>query len=281
MTAITFDSQVVRPGAFLRLKALVPNPLRHAFAAVERLLYARDGVVVWLDDKPVRCAIDAAPVFLSHPDHGEDRLLMQRVFESLRPGDAFLDVGSHVGLYAIGAAARVGSEGRVTAFEPTPDTVAKLAHNLALNRLSGRVQIVEVALSDTCGSVDFVTSGTSMMNSIFTGAPEGHRRPGGPPRSIRVRTECLDRYLTGDRHTVAKIDTEGHELFVLRGAAKLLASDATIFVELHPWAWPSEEQAWSELTALCVKHRRRVQLLDATPLDRPAHRRVELARIAA
>lgn len=281
MSAITFDSQVVRPGAFLRFKALVPNRLRYAFGAVERALYARDGVVVWLDDRPVRCAIDAAPVFLSHPDHGEDRLLMQHVFESLRPGDAFLDVGSHVGLYAIGAAARVGVEGRVTAFEPTPDTVAKLAHNLALNRLSGRVQIEEVALSDSCGAVDFLTSGTSMMNSIFTGAPEGHRRPGGPPRSIRVRTERLDRYFSPDRHTVAKIDTEGHELFVLRGATRLLESDATIYVELHPWAWSSEAASWAELTAVCARHRRRIQLLDATPLEHPAHRRVELARLAA
>jgi FkbM family methyltransferase len=281
VNAIAFDSQVVRPGAFLRFKALVPNRLRHAFAAVERALYGRDGVVVWLDDRPVRCAIDAAPVFLSHPDHGEDRLLMQHVFESLQPGDAFLDVGSHVGLYAIGAAGRVGMGGRVTAFEPTPDTVVKLAHNLALNRLSGRVQIEQVALSDSCGGVDFVTSGTSMMNSIFAGAPEGHRRPGGPPRCIRVRTEQLDRYFSSDRRTVAKIDTEGHELFVLRGAPNVLASEATIFVELHPWAWQSEEASWKELTGLCERHRRRIQLLDGTPLDHPAHRRVELARLAA
>lgn len=278
MTAITFDSQVVRPGVFLRVKAWIPGRLRHVFSAVERYLYGRGGVCVWLDDKPVRCAIDAAPVFLSHPDHAEDRLLMQRVFESLRPGDAFLDVGSHVGLYAIGAAARVGPRGRVIAFEPTPETVRKLAHNLALNQLSGRVSIEEVALSDCAGSVDFVTSGTSMMNSIFTGAPEGHRRPGGPPRSIRVRTERLDNYFVPGQRTVAKIDTEGHELPVLRGSEAMLQSDAKVFVELHPWAWASEADSWTELTDICRRHSRVVRLLDGTELERPAHRRVELTR---
>lgn len=280
MTAIPFDSQVVRPGAFLRLKARVPGRLRHLFARVERFFYEGDGVCVWLDGRQVRCAIDAAPVFLSHPDHAEDRLLMQRVFESLQPGDTFLDVGSHVGLYAIGAAGRVGASGRVVAFEPTPDTVRKLARNLALNDLSGRVRIEQIAASNEAGTVSFTTSGTSMMNSIFTGTPEGHRRPGGPARSIDVRTDVLDRYFNPAERTVAKIDTEGHELAVLRAAPQLLASPARIFVELHPWAWPSEAAVWSELVELCQRHGRHVALLDGSRLDSPAHRRVEFAREA-
>lgn len=277
VTAIPFDSQVVRPGTFLRVKALVPGRLRHVFARVERYFFEDDGVCVWLDGRQVRCAIDAAPVFLSHPDHAEDRLLMQRVFESLRPGDTFLDVGSHVGLYAIGAAGRVGARGRVVAFEPTPDTIRKLTRNLALNALAQRVRIEQVAISDAPGTVSFTTSGTSMMNSIFAGTPEGHRRPGGPPRSIQVRTAMLDAYVRPSERTVAKIDTEGHELAVLRGAGALLASPARIFVELHPWAWPDEAAVWDELTQLCRRHRRRIELLDGTPLDGPAHRRVELS----
>jgi FkbM family methyltransferase len=281
MTAITLDSQVVRPGTFLKLKALVPGPLRHLFGRVERYFYGRDGVCVWLDDKPVRCAIDAAPVFLSHPDHAEDRLLMQRVFESLGPGDAFLDVGSHVGLYAIGAAARVGPRGHVVAFEPTPATVHKLSRNLALNQLSDRVVIEEVAVSDAAGWVEFTTTGTSMMNSIFAGLPEGHHRPGGQLQSIQVRTARLDDYVEPGRRTTAKIDTEGHELAVLRGATNLLASPARIFVELHPWAWPSEQDVWDELVDMCRRHQRRIELLDGTALDHPAHRRVEFALVAS
>jgi FkbM family methyltransferase len=265
----------------LKLKALVPGPLRHVFARVEQYFYARDGVCVWLDGNPVRCAIDAAPVFLSHPDHAEDRLLMQKVFESLRPGGTFLDVGSHVGLYAIGASARVGPGGRVVAFEPTPATVHKLARNLALNRLTDRVTIEEIAVSHARGSVEFTTTGTSMMNSIFPGFPEGHPRPGGPQRSITVRTAPLDDYFAAGQATTAKIDTEGHELAVLRGAQALLSSPARIFVELHPWAWPSQPAVWQELEEMCRRHGRRIELLDGSPLEHPAHRRVEFARAEA
>lgn len=280
MTAIAVDSQVIRPGAFLRIKAAVPGRYRRLFARVERYFYERGGVRVWIDDKPVRCAIDAAPVFLSHPDHAEDRWLMQNVFESLRPGDTFLDVGSHVGLYAIGAALRVGPRGRVVAFEPTPETVRKLARNLALNHLTDRVTIEQVAVSDGRGTVSFITNGTSMMNSIFAGVPDGHRRPGGTPCSIEVRTAVLDDYFVEGERTVAKIDTEGHELAVLRGAGRLLASPARVFVELHPWAWSPESSVWQELTELCRRHRRCMRLLDGTVLDAPAHRRVECARLA-
>jgi FkbM family methyltransferase len=279
MTTIALDSTVVRPGTWLRLKSCAPNRLRHAVSRLERLLYGNRGVFVWLDDKAVRCAVDAAPGFLAHPDHAEDRLLMQQVFESLEPGDTFLDVGSHVGFYAIGAALRVGPGGRVVAFEPTPATVAKMARNVALNHLTDRIAIEEVAVSDAVGTVDFVTTGTSMMNSIFKGVPQGHTRPGGPERSIPVRTARLDQFFDAGRRTVAKIDTEGHEIAVLRGAPALLASPARIFVELHPWAWESQEAAWAELLDLCRRNRREVRRLDGTLLLEPTHCRAEFARI--
>ena len=116
------------------------------------------------------------------------------------------------------------------------------------------------------------------MNSIFTGAPAGQPRTGGPERRIQVRTAPLDQFLDPARTHVAKIDTEGHELSVLRGAQRLLASRARIFLELHPWAWDSEQETWQALSDLCRTHRRSMRLLDGTPLDRPQHRRIELVR---
>jgi FkbM family methyltransferase len=275
---ITLDSSVVRPGAWLRFKARVPWAFRHMFTMIERRLYQRRGVFVWLDDHRIRCAIDAAPVFVNQPDHVEERMLMQRVFDSLSPGDCFLDVGSHVGLYAIGAALRLGRGGRVIAFEPTPATIVKLQKNIELNRLNDRIEIHEVALSDVCGSTEFVTTGTSMLNSIFAGAPAGHTRLGGPERRFQVRTAPLDQFLDPARSHVAKIDTEGHELFVLKGAERLLASKARIFLELHPWAWESTDGTWSELTQLCRRHRRVMRTVGGTRLTEPAHCRVELVR---
>jgi FkbM family methyltransferase len=275
---LAMDSSVLRPGAWLRFKAHVPFRLRHVVGRLEQMLYRERGVFVWLDQNRVRCAIDAAPVFVDQPDHVEERALMRCVFDAIQPGDTFLDAGSHVGLYAIGAALKTGPSGRVLAFEPTPGTVAKMRRNVALNNLGTRIEIHEIALSSSRGTVEFVTTGTSMMNSIFTGAPNGMRRMGGPEKRIQVPTVPLDDFFDEKRRHVVKIDTEGHELAVLAGAERLLASPARVFLELHPWAWESANDTWSQLTRLCSRHRRQMRGLDGRSIDHPAHCRLEMAR---
>ena len=60
---------------------------------------------------------------------------------------------------------------------------------------------------------------------------------------------------------------------------KLMASNARIFVELHPWAWEPQDAVWAELLEMCRRTRREIRLLDGTPLTEPAHRRTEFARL--
>ena len=182
-------------------------------------------------------------------------------------------MGSHVGIYAVGAAGALGSAGRVHAFEPTPASCASIRHNLALNGFSSRVEVHEVAVSDRAGTVAFSASGTSCQNamaSIAVGA--------GSPSTIEVPTVALDSFFEEGRATVAKIDTEGAEILVLRGAPKLLASNARIFVELHPWGWGSESEGWIQIKEIAAAHGRTVRQLDGRMLQAPGHRRVELAR---
>jgi FkbM family methyltransferase len=270
---------VIRPGAWLHIKQRLPYRLRHVFARIERPFVSRRGVKIWLDDQPTFCAPDTAPAFRAWgPDHIEDQRMMQRVFGSLQPGDRFLDVGSHFGFYAIGAARRVGGNGRVIAFEPTPETVKKLVRNIRLNKLDAAIEIEQVAITDKDGSADFVMTGTSMMNSIFQGKPNGQNRPGGRALQLQVATRSLDDFFDPQGRTVAKIDTEGAEIAVLRGAPKLLSSEAIIFVELHPWAWGQSDGGWEEFEALCKQGGRTVCRLDGASLDAPAHCRVELVR---
>lgn len=269
---------VLERGPWLRLRRIFPGRLRPLALRVERMLYAQRGVPLQLDGRCVRCAVDSVPDFSMEPGHIEERALMARVLAALQPGGCFLDVGSHAGFYTIAAAFRVGPAGRVIAFEPTPATVAKMRTNLSLNGLSDRVDVQQVAVSDDARTTEFITTGTSMMNSIFAGQPDGRTRPGGPEERIVVRTRALDDFFDPDRPTVAKIDTEGHELPVLHGARRLLASTARIFVELHPWAWSAEEDDWNRLRAIAGEYGRRLTLPDGRELERPAHTRVELAR---
>jgi FkbM family methyltransferase len=67
--------------------------------------------------------------------------------EMLRPGDVFLDIGSHVGFYTLLAAKAVGDRGKVLAIEAEPETHARLRMNIASNRLSN-VIAVNIGVSD-------------------------------------------------------------------------------------------------------------------------------------
>ena len=268
-------SEILRPGQWLGLKQRWPYRFRHVFNRLEAL---RLRVMVWLDGRPVYFAPDAAPCFGSlEADQMEDRWMMQRVLASLRTGDCFLDVGSHFGVYAIGAAHRVGSYGRVVAFEPTPQTVAKLTRNVELNRLQARVEIQQLALADREGSSRFLVAGTSMTNSISAGRRSGRPPLGSQQQEIMVATKRLDDFFDPHQRTVVKIDTEGAELAVLRGSRRLLESEAEIFLELHPWAWPSND-GWAEFQSLVHRCGRHIRRFDGTELREAQHCRVELLR---
>jgi len=122
-----------------------------------------------------------------------------------------VDVGANCGFWTL-AAASAGA--RVIAFEPVLDNAALCRENLKLNSLEGRVTLFETAVSDRAGVAE-----------IFVDASENageeasmHRQNGG--RALRVETVTLDEAL-GDRDeplVLLKIDVEGHEMSVLRGA---------------------------------------------------------------
>src|SRR5512147_1317925 len=64
---------------------------------------------------------------------------LQTLLALIRPGDVVLDVGAHVGIFALAFARRVASHGRVVAFEPQPALFDLLKRNLADNHVAGIV----------------------------------------------------------------------------------------------------------------------------------------------
>jgi FkbM family methyltransferase len=153
----------------------------------------------------------------------------------MRPGDSALDVGANVGAYAILFGLWAGERGRVVAFEPSPDAFSGLRRHIALNGLDGRVECVRAAVADSVGEATFVSDGSQGTNHLGTAAGAGGQ-------VIRVPTTtiddvCRERQL---RPRVIKIDVEGAEIAVLRGARRTIAAmdrDAGLFVEMHPAAW--------------------------------------------
>ncbi|HYL87075.1 MAG TPA: FkbM family methyltransferase [Candidatus Angelobacter sp.] len=139
----------------------------------------------------------------------------------LRPGDTFLDVGAHIGYHSVFASGIVGPEGRVFAFEPDPKVHARLANNLAS---FAHAQPLQCAVSDRQTEMVFERSWDEQESGWGALTSVRDFRKG---EHILVQTVALDSWCEQEGvHAirVAKIDAEGSEVAVLRGAQKVLQS---------------------------------------------------------
>ena len=136
----------------------------------------------------------------------------------LKEGMTFVDAGANVGYYTLLAASLVGKTGQVIAFEPSPYAFRRLEQTLEQNEL-GQVRIECAGLSDQTGELQLfipITSG----NHTPTMVPN----LGGDPFAVPIQR--LDEYLEEsriDRVDLLKVDVEGFEPNVMRGAAGHIA----------------------------------------------------------
>ncbi|GAA1537586.1 FkbM family methyltransferase [Kribbella lupini] len=137
----------------------------------------------------------------------------------LRAGDVLLDVGANIGLHTLGAALRIRdlSSGRVIAFEPAGDAGSKLEEAAERNGLAEFVELVQAALGDRAQEA------VLRADSRYDAADTGVRSLGGDGDVVQqvpvVRLDDWARANDLPRLDVMKLDVEGSELAVLRGAA--------------------------------------------------------------
>jgi FkbM family methyltransferase len=141
----------------------------------------------------------------------------------LGPGMTVVDVGAHHGLYSMLSSKRVGPKGRVFAFEPSPRERARLEKHLLANRCRN-VSVHPFALGSKTGSEDlFLVDGAEdYCNSLRPPAVAALTS------KIRVEVASLDAFLehAGIHHVdFLKLDVEGAELDVLKGAARTLGEN--------------------------------------------------------
>jgi len=132
-----------------------------------------------------------------------------------RPGMTILDVGANVGCHTLDLSRCVGRSGQVIAFEPTVWAVAKLRRNLSLNSWTHNVRVERLALSDE-----------DQPGKAYCFRAQWHHRHGPmePERGVVDRLK-LDTYCQRagvQRVNLIKIDVDGFEAKVLRGAQALL-----------------------------------------------------------
>jgi FkbM family methyltransferase len=209
-------------GVLRLLRYVWGHPLNQSarLAAVGRVLYWQ--LRARLGRAPVALPfIDGTRLYATLGAHGvtgnwycglHEAAAMAFALHLLRPGDLFIDVGANLGSYTVLAAGAAGAQ--VVAVEPVPESFAALQANVLLNELAGRVRCCALGLSAAAGTLRFSVDRGS-ANSVIAGDATG--------AGVAVPAMRLDDLLVDAIPVLIKIDVEGHELAVLRGAGRVLA----------------------------------------------------------
>ena len=166
-----------------------------------------------------------------------------RILVSLiKPGDVFVDVGANVGYFSVVGAWRAYPGGQVWSFEPNPEVFPLLSDNLTINGYAAMAHRWRAAASDGDGQASLRVFPGYVATSTVREVPEDYvrfteRETGRPSHVIDVDRVRLDDAMreVPEIH-VMKIDVEGHELSVIRGAREIISRSPRlkIVMEFNP-----------------------------------------------
>lgn len=141
-------------------------------------------------------------------------------------GDVFFDIGANVGFYSYLASSLVGDSGRVFAIEPNPVTFAKLQRSIERNRIKN-IQALNCGLSSEAGSLKLYLN-IDKGNATATMVP--HENSDTITVPVRTLSEVVTDFKI-DKIAYLKIDVDGFEPEVFRGAKELLANGSVSAVQ--------------------------------------------------
>ncbi|OGW91501.1 MAG: hypothetical protein A3D28_02885 [Omnitrophica bacterium RIFCSPHIGHO2_02_FULL_63_14] len=214
-----------------RLASLLETIYRHPYNR-KRPFFALYRLLRWQADKrlrrgPIVYRFWKDRLAICYPDSEQTMWLVYHyvmdweefhlIADTLKPGGVAFDVGANIGSYMLWMS-RFVKNGRIVCFEPDPKNFARCSDLVRLNRLEPVVSVERLALSDKKGALLF-SQGRDRQNHLI---PEG-ARPAGD--ALAVEAVTLDDYCAArgiERIDYLKMDVEGAELFVLRGARRLL-----------------------------------------------------------
>jgi FkbM family methyltransferase len=155
-----------------------------------------------------------------------DPCVTETLYRLIDPGDLVVDVGANVGYLTSLAAVRSGAGGTVIAYEPHPVVYELLAANVASwagKPGVARIDARQLAISDHSGTGE-LASGPLFNRNLGLAKLNSHGDPTDSANTVTVMVTRLDEAIGREPVGLLKIDVEGFEAEVLRGAGELLAS---------------------------------------------------------
>lgn len=152
---------------------------------------------------------------------------MSFLLHFLRSDDLFVDIGANVGAYSLLASGVCKS--KTIAIEPIPETFEKLMANVQLNDLTNLVECLNIGLGSSETELDFVNTPNSVMNRVSVSNEDSTNS------RILVKVMPLDLLVSLKKPSLLKIDVEGFEMEVIKGAGQCISDDAckAIIIELN------------------------------------------------
>jgi len=224
----------VKMNIFSIIKSITSHPLNQANKLAAIIRFIKWQVVVRLNPYPIiyqwtiksrlivkRSMTGATGNLYCGMQDFED---MGFLLHFLREEDLFIDVGANIGSYSVLASSHVGAD--TLAFEPTSNTFKYLEDNIRLNNISDKVNAFSIALGSVKGTCNLSNTQDGMNNHVSIE---------NDSCTQKVKMEKLDDLINNYQMPILiKIDVEGYETEVIKGAQQLLQNQTlkAVIIEL-------------------------------------------------
>ncbi len=179
--------------------------------------------------------------------------------ETLSEGMTAIDIGAHIGLLAVIMGKKVGEDGKVLAFEPTPSTFATLEETIKINDLENAITLIRKAVSEKVGMTSFYVTDIEGHNS---NSLADNKRDYGNEHKIDVELTSIDEIVEEyklSKVDLLKIDAEGAEYSVLKGGKKTIEANKPVMsLSLHPSSINNFGDSLDEIWGFIQEHNYKV-----------------------
>ena len=231
-------SQVKRLGQVSKLRRMVQRPMSYLLAVGYRNfaypIFKKSIKVktpVFFGEKLIVALPAGTDIYLTGgKSHDSEVRLAGYLIKNLIPGSVFIDVGAHYGYFTRLAAHLVGNNGAVYAFEPSSDTYKVLNSNCAG---SSNIVSIKKIVGDTIGEKAFLSFASLHSEYASTDIHQYENEAwfeNAKPSIMQVESTTIDDFAKMEKiiPSFIKVDAEGGELNVLRGAKNILSGNGVV-----------------------------------------------------